>query len=98
MREYHVRICEGLGVKFPGSTRHSRPGPPVSRSSHVRFTPESCRGNHRLGVVSALGPIGDIVGLRDRMSADDPPAVVGNTNAVIDTQATLAVPNAKWFC
>ena len=21
MREYHVRICEGLGVKFPGSTR-----------------------------------------------------------------------------
>jgi hypothetical protein len=24
MREYHVRICEGLGVKFPGPTRHSR--------------------------------------------------------------------------
>src|SRR5260370_35648851 len=24
MREYHVRICEGLGVKFPGSTRHQR--------------------------------------------------------------------------
>src|ERR1700745_310909 len=24
MREYHVRICEGLGVKFPGSTRHER--------------------------------------------------------------------------
>ena len=22
MREYHVRICEGLGVKFPGPTRH----------------------------------------------------------------------------
>src|SRR6516164_3452235 len=22
MREYHVRICEGLGVQFPGSTRH----------------------------------------------------------------------------
>src|SRR5580658_7783609 len=21
MREYHVRICEGLGVQFPGSTR-----------------------------------------------------------------------------
>ena len=21
MREYHVRICEGFGVKFPGSTR-----------------------------------------------------------------------------
>src|ERR1700687_6109948 len=24
MREYHVRICEGLGVQFPGSTRQSR--------------------------------------------------------------------------
>src|SRR5215467_8589100 len=22
MREYHVRICEGLGVKFPESTMH----------------------------------------------------------------------------
>jgi hypothetical protein len=21
-REVHVRICEGLGVKFPGPTRH----------------------------------------------------------------------------
>ncbi len=33
MREYHVRFCEGLGVKFPGPTRHSRYslplGPPV---------------------------------------------------------------------
>jgi hypothetical protein len=25
MREYHVRICEGLGVKFPGSTRPQYP-------------------------------------------------------------------------
>jgi hypothetical protein len=24
MREYQVRICEGLGVKFPGPTRHQR--------------------------------------------------------------------------
>jgi len=24
MREYHVRICEGLGVKLPGPTRQSR--------------------------------------------------------------------------
>jgi hypothetical protein len=23
-RECQVRICEGLGVKFPGPTRHSR--------------------------------------------------------------------------
>ena len=25
MREYHVRICERLGVKLPGPTRHLRP-------------------------------------------------------------------------
>ncbi len=24
MREYHVRFCEGLGVKFPGPTRRRR--------------------------------------------------------------------------
>src|SRR6516162_8760378 len=24
MREYHVRICEGLGVEFPGPTRHEK--------------------------------------------------------------------------
>ena len=24
MREYHVRICERLGVKFPGPTRQKR--------------------------------------------------------------------------
>ena len=29
MREYHVRICEGLGVKFPGPTRHERKCPPA---------------------------------------------------------------------
>ena len=30
MREYHVRICEGLGVKFPGSTRQTLPKLDVS--------------------------------------------------------------------
>ena len=25
MREYQVRICERLGVKFPGPTRHFEP-------------------------------------------------------------------------
>jgi hypothetical protein len=29
MREYQVRICERLRVKFPGPTRHSRPNRPV---------------------------------------------------------------------
>jgi hypothetical protein len=27
MREYHVRICEGLRVEFPGPTRQNRPTP-----------------------------------------------------------------------
>src|SRR3974390_2579231 len=33
MREYQVRICEGLGVKFPGPTRHSRRFPPTPNTS-----------------------------------------------------------------
>ena len=41
MREYHVRICEGLGVKFPGSTRQGLPSRP--RWQHDRCTPESRR-------------------------------------------------------
>ena len=39
MREYHVRICEGLGVQLPGSTRHARLGGASCRSSHVRNAP-----------------------------------------------------------
>jgi hypothetical protein len=33
MREYPVRICEGLGVKFPGPTRQSRPKRDVRSTS-----------------------------------------------------------------
>ena len=39
MREYHVRICEGLGVKFPGSTRQRRLCGPDDR--RVRSCPNS---------------------------------------------------------
>ena len=52
MREYQVRICERLGVKFPGPTRQSRPNwvvramsglPPVATGSrtlrHGSFVP-----------------------------------------------------------
>jgi len=39
MREYQVRICEGLGVKFPGPTRHDRKG--SERANVVRFASES---------------------------------------------------------
>ena len=41
MREYHVRICEGLGVKFPGSTRHSRPSHFVPVLNNVRYASDS---------------------------------------------------------
>jgi hypothetical protein len=33
MREYQVRICEGLGVKVPGPTRQRRPSCDVSDRS-----------------------------------------------------------------
>jgi hypothetical protein len=38
MREYQVRICERLGVKFPGPTRQTRPGRTDGRSGHVCLT------------------------------------------------------------
>src|ERR1700674_1876296 len=38
MREYQVRICEGLGVKFPGPTRQRRPHSAVG---------EACAGTVR---------------------------------------------------
>ncbi len=34
MREYHVRFCEGLGVKFPGPTRQLQT--PATHPCHVR--------------------------------------------------------------
>ena len=42
-REVHVRICERLGVKFPGPTRHSRPSRISSISSHVRYASDRYR-------------------------------------------------------
>ena len=40
MREYQVRICEGLGVKFPGPTRHSRPGRDQQQPPPCRLCPQ----------------------------------------------------------
>ena len=37
MREYHVRICEGLGVKFPGPTRHFQTSGGGTRSGSLRL-------------------------------------------------------------
>jgi len=41
MREYQVRICERLGVKFPGPTRHSLPMRLVPRLARCPQYPES---------------------------------------------------------
>src|SRR6266849_2419851 len=46
MREYHVRICEGLGVKFPGSTRQIRPSCAVPTDGSL--SPDSCRARRML--------------------------------------------------
>src|SRR5215831_12908282 len=43
MREYHVRICEGLGVKLPGSTRQVHPVSHRGRGPGIRG--QICRDN-----------------------------------------------------
>ena len=40
-REVQVRICEGLGVKLPGPTRHSRRCPPGPHGTEFPQFPES---------------------------------------------------------
>ena len=52
MREYQVRICERLGVKFPGPTRQSRPVRVNNRSVHARYAPECGRN---IGATVARG-------------------------------------------
>ena len=37
MREYHVRICEGLGVKLPGSTRRVARREPLTGNRGENF-------------------------------------------------------------
>src|SRR5262245_35179658 len=39
-REIHVRICERLGVRFPGATRQAR-GQPASRTPDLSYIMES---------------------------------------------------------
>jgi hypothetical protein len=41
MREYQVRICERLGVKFPGPTRQTATCPPKLAMSALPLTPEA---------------------------------------------------------
>src|SRR5215208_249977 len=45
MREYQVRFCEGLGVKFPGPTRHSRRS---GQDRHVYLLPNFAGTGHKI--------------------------------------------------
>src|SRR5260370_26410663 len=57
MREYQVRICERLGVKFPGSTRQF-PGPtrPKLARAHATACPQLAKADAPLpGVLLASG-------------------------------------------
>ncbi len=63
MREYHVRICEGLGVKFPGPTRHEQTL--WGHAPNVRLTPDSGHSTPTSAfapITSALPPATDILG------------------------------------
>jgi hypothetical protein len=70
MREYQVRICERLGVKFPGPTRQSRrfdrllatSGLPrrtdvVRPHAQVRFVPPTCDINSFNHFIGAQGEV-----------------------------------------
>jgi len=48
-REYQVRFCERLGVKFPGPTRQNPRLP--HRTIGIRFTPVSRHYAHKIAAV-----------------------------------------------
>jgi len=49
MREYQVRICERLGVQFPGPTRHEERFPPTSLNGRYRLDKATFAGMRRNG-------------------------------------------------
>ena len=72
-REVHVRICEGLGVKFPGPTRHQRwferskrhSGPILLKKLVARGMLHSAkRRSVRFGVLGAASVIVEILCVR----------------------------------
>jgi hypothetical protein len=64
-REVHVRICEGLGVKFPGATRPAAPGMPTcpALSPYDLTRPETERSflAYRVEMVPKAGDSHDAV-------------------------------------
>ena len=45
MREYQVRICERLGVKFPGPTRHFEPSSCATCTEELAQIPDAREAN-----------------------------------------------------
>jgi hypothetical protein len=89
MREYHVRICEGLGVQLPGSTRHEH-----QFSGRARYS--SDRG--RIGaLISALGHGRHtyISTPTDREPTRDGPAASGSPNPKSQRRFDEHTPVAK---
>ena len=62
MREYQVRICERLGVKFPGPTRQSRPKSDVRVTSALPHIATKSRTSRHVGD----GPNADIMQRNNR--------------------------------
>ena len=54
MREYQVRICERLGVKFPGPTRQSLPIGPFSAMSDLPPVATELRTSLEVRIVPIL--------------------------------------------
>ena len=57
MREYQVRICERLGVKFLGPTRHSQPNRLARKSTNDRncLQADICQARPAGGVLCVRG-------------------------------------------
>ena len=54
-RECQVRICERLGVKYPGPTRHSLPMHSAPVSNNVRYASDSDHSRHESDLTRSAG-------------------------------------------
>ena len=75
MREYHVRICEGLGVQLPGSTRHERHFKRKSRTSAFPPIADIIAASHRLASYQS-DPRGGVAHRREHRQASGAAAVL----------------------
>jgi hypothetical protein len=81
MREYHVPLCEGLGVKFPGPTRHNRSRAGAACSEHVIDAQSHKRSWHRFEALQRTN-----VAMSTKRTAQQPRVVmfeVRNSHAAV---------------